>query len=236
MISWYNLDISNRLIGFKEENIVGVLIIPKDKRARKSFFIIIAIMLCLLAAVGFSLDAILNDQLTITIGESVIEPGDTQLSELLSDGYQISGTDDGEYSSEKQRDVYNVFYDPETRIEGNTLLRGTVLVKGDEPYAYVNLITGGKTKKLKNCLVEDIILYQPLLDTERCTIDGIPLEEVTVERITENRGEFKEQFGPDSEEMLTTIWTKGGYELWIKTDSSNKITEITAKDKRVIRW
>lgn len=195
--------------------------------------VIIAVVL--IFGIGWILNEFLNNPLVITIGEHEIKPGDTRLSELLADGYLLSSRTEVPFSGANGSGDYKPFYSPKLEIDNNTHLMGIVLVKDGEAFAYVNVNSGGHKRKLEDCFIDTIILYESLIMSESCAIDGIPVEEASVERISEKRGEYEERFHLDSK-VQTIKWTKGGYELSIERDALLQITEIIARDHRIIVW
>lgn len=210
-------------------------------RAKNGKELMLTILGYILAGVIFAgiigvLIFFLNKPLVLTIGEREIKPGETRLEELLEDGFTLSPNQFSPYAMNTPMDMEKKFYSPELEVKDNSHWTGIQLIKDGTPSVSVDVSTYDKTLQLKDCFIEKITLYEPLLDTESCYIDGIPAEEATVEKIIEKRGDYKEQSAPDSDGMTKTLWTKGSYHLTVQLNSSEKIVEITAEDKRVFKW
>ena len=206
-----------------------VLVLPKDRDERIFFLVGLMVFYGVIALIVH----LLSDPVVLSVNGNEIQAGKISVRELMDMGYNLSDEDAGVYSSEKERRVYEHVYDPASKVKGNTKVLNLILVKGDEAHGSVTITNESSGERsLEKCKVESLTLYKASLDAESWMLNGIPMGEVTIERINEMCGEYKRQ--SDSGGWLQTTWRKSGYEITLYTIEEGTITRISVTDRRLI--
>lgn len=167
-------------------------------------------------------------------GFSVI-PGETTVQEIMDNGFDLTDLDAWVYDIDAES-KYSYVYDAESMAEGQTEYTGILMVKDNESLAYLNVANRKSSdRRLGDCVVSQIALYSiEEEERERYAVNGIPLRDLTYEKILEEKGDYtrqSEKEDADGRAITETFWSKDVYELSVESLEDGTITKMISKIK-----
>ena len=189
------------------------------------------VVLALIGRVLLNSPATAGTPMEIEILGSTIRPGETTVDDLYAEGFQLSDIQSRQFDFNAGTSWYNC-YSPGIMTEGYTEYLGLLLIKDDEQVAAVDVVNENRSsQKLGACKVSEIAIYSvDEEDMERCVVEGIPLKDLTLEKLTEVKGEPSGQWDIETEDgtELHTTWSSKKYSLEIKSiQEDGRITTVS---------
>ncbi|NBJ82530.1 hypothetical protein D5274_11875 [bacterium 1XD42-94] len=170
---------------------------------------------------------------SISIDGYSVLPGETKVQDLAGQGYMLSDFKQKTFSTTDMQYNYTGFYNLDTMAEATTIYTGIDLVRDNENVASLYIMNASRQeKKLSECEVNTIALWPSQLERGGYAVEGIPMEELTVEALTEKCGTFKNQSesqDDDGNPVTVTTWKKGKYSLELRTKEDGTLDRVTSK-------
>ena len=168
-----------------------------------------------------------------------IIPGKTTVQDLANAGYELTDMTGKVMLNERGEDGeiiyrYRNVYDLTSEADARSMYSSLILVKDEEQAALISIVNNETSAvPLTQCIVSDITIYNRYIDSDKVTVEGTSLPQLTEGMLTELYGK------PDRNYDNSLTWDKGKYYLSLKIAedgtveslSTNKIYKTDALEK-----
>ena len=168
-----------------------------------------------------------------------ITPGKTTVQDLANAGYELTDMTGKVMLNERGEDGeiiyrYRNVYDLTSEADARSMYSSLILVKDEEQAALISIVNNETSAvPLTQCIVSDITIYNHYIDSDKVTVEGTSLPQLTEGMLTELYGK------PDRNYDNSLTWDKGKYYLSLKIAedgtveslSTNKIYKTDALEK-----
>lgn len=162
----------------------------------------------------------------IVIDGKEIIVGETNVSKLLAEGFQITVS---EMDNDKNVTVYEI--DPNAMLDGNSYYSGGTLRKGDTGYASISMVTGESSAPMGEAVISrlEFTAVTAKYDISTISLAGVPLDELTREKA----GEVFPNFTGDD-----YMWLYYGksYHTFTSFDMEGKLSKFSVERKYDVDW
>lgn len=201
---------------------------------KKNLISVIVVIVCFAGAYAMkTMPMFTGTPYSISIDGYSVLPKETTVQDLAGQGYMLSDFKQKTFSTAQMQYNYSGFYDLDTMAEATTIYTGIDLVHDNENVASLYIMNPSRQeKKLSECEVNTIALWPSQLERGGYAVEGIAVEELTVEALTEQLGKFKNQSeskDDDGNPITVTTWKKGDYSLELRTREDGSIERVTSK-------
>lgn len=207
----------------------------KMKDILKVVIVIGVCLLCLGALFIFSKSSIATGKpYAIEVDGILIKPGDT-VQELADSGFELSDYTARQYSAESGTSIYSQVYDLSAEVDANSYYTQIKLVKDGMAYADIEVLNESATSKpLAECKVSAVVISMDnsYENTTKVVLNGVSLEDITVDKMTEISGkpyetsEYK-SYSDESPSGTEYIWKKHAYSMNIIIDNEGALYKIS---------
>lgn len=168
-----------------------------------------------------------------------IIPGKTTVQDLANAGYELTDMTGKVMLNERGEDGeiiyrYRNVYDLTSEADARSMYSSLILVKEEEQAALISIINSETSAvPLTQCIISNITIYNDYIDSDKVTVEGTSLPQLTEGMLTELYGK------PDRNYDNSLTWDKGNYYLSLKIAedgtveslSTNKIYKTDALEK-----
>ena len=168
-----------------------------------------------------------------------ITPGKTTVPDLANAGYELTDMTGKVMLNERGEDGeiiyrYRNVYDLTSEADARSMYSSLILVKDEEQAALISIVNNETSAvPLTQCIVSNITIYNRYIDSDKVTVEGTSLPQLTEGMLTELYGK------PDRNYDNSLTWDKGKYYLSLKIAedgtveslSTNKIYKTDALEK-----
>ncbi|MCH5259761.1 MAG: hypothetical protein J1F18_08410 [Lachnospiraceae bacterium] len=168
-----------------------------------------------------------------------IIPGKTTVQDLANAGYELTDMTGKVMLNERGEDGeiiyrYRNVYDLTSEADARSMYSSLILVKDEEQAALISIVNNETSAvPLTQCIVSNITIYNHYIDSDKVTVEGTSLPQLTEGMLTELYGK------PDRNYDNSLTWDKGNYYLSLKIAedgtveslSTNKIYKTDALEK-----
>lgn len=204
---------------------------PEAKRKKLIKNVVIGILAVIILAYAYLSShhpMFIGSSHPVTVAGFTVKPGQTTVQDLTDGGFFLANMTsrdvtikDGEITS-----GYSEAISPYVETEPYTYYTLLELVKNGQSYARVSVVNeSSQKKKLADLQVREIVVNVDKEAATEAELEGIPFEQLSVEKLTEKAGKPKrttEDELDDGTKMTVTRWSKGHFtmELEVLEDGS----------------